>query len=400
MASINNDTNFTNILKNNTIYVDILTDGTAEMTSNTITNLNYPTNPTDIATKKYVLDQSSINIISPIPYSIQYNDGNNNFASSANLTFNSQLNINDKFQINDILLTNNSINGLSNWYNNQSAINKTYLKSMSSSEYINSSDSTQLTISNIYNNILYRTNNSTSSIIQDILPNSTTITTYITQNILPNTFNFVYKYKGNISTLLFAGYNNTFISQGNFLNYFTYVNCLTVPQNTTIDFKCITSGTNVSFNVLNIQTIYTNNQEQITTTGLRTNKFISELTNTKSAFIIYPLVKTDIVSDSAYEYTFSNIKNILITRNMNNNVTDTFEEILVTEPEFELGTGYSKFTIQNISDYSLTLDIASSTNWAVSPAGNPVIPSGKNGYFYVNYGSTCILYVIGIYNRN
>ncbi len=85
---------------------------------------------------------------------------------------------------------------------------------------------------------------------------------------------------------------------------------------------------------------------------------------------------------------------------MNNNVTDTFEEILVTEPEFELGTGYSKFTIQNISDYSLTLDIASSTNWAVSPAGNPVIPSGKNGYFYVNYGSTCILYVIGIYNRN
>jgi hypothetical protein len=271
----------------------------------------------------------------------------------------------------------------------------------------NSANNTQLGFSHIYNNILYRTSTATSGIVQDVLPASEDILDELNSLLVyPTTgytFDFSYRFVGTgASILLFSSTGNTFEPKGNFLNYYGAVDCLTVPINTTVDFKCITGSTNVTFCITNLQTIYANNEQQLTNIGLRTNNFFSTSTGTKSAFIIYPLDKLDVESDSVYQYTFSELKQMLITRNMNNDVSDTFEDasIIVANDDFGLGYGSSKLVIQNISDYTLTLNVTGSTGWTCSPASNPTIETGKNGLFYINYDSTCTLFTVGIFDRN
>jgi hypothetical protein len=412
----NNDTNFTRLLKNEQLQFDSITCGTIEIMNTTISNLNYPVNGTDAATKQYVLDQSSPYFISPIERSIQFNNGINGFASSINLTWStsSTLSIVDTFNVNGITLSNQAITGVSNYYTNDSAVNKSYIPQITYSSLTNAANNTQLTFSQIYNNLLFRTCTATG-IVQDILPDSSTITDELNSLLIyPSSvsnsastsasfaFDFTYKFNGTGSSmLLFSGTGNTFFPKGNFLNYYGPVEVLTVPINTIVSFKCIGASTSFTFCITNLQTLYSNSGQQITDVGVRTDNFFSTFTGTKSSFIIYPLVKTDIVSNSAHEYTFSELKGLFVTRAMENDVTDTFEDAttIITNLEFALGYGSSKFVLQNISDFSLTLDIVSSTGWAVSPASNPVIPSGKNGVFYINYDTTCTLFVIGIYDR-
>jgi hypothetical protein len=408
--SVDNQTNYTRILKNDEFIFNEITDGTATISATTISDVAYPVNNSDIATRQYVLDQSSINIISPIANSIQYNDGADGFASSANLTWSGTtpaLSITDTFVVNDVTLNGQTITNFSNFYTSSSAVNKGYVPVITTSSLSNSANNTQLGFSHIYNNILYRTSTATSGIVQDVLPASEDILDELNSLLVyPTTgytFDFSYRFVGTgASILLFSSTGNTFEPKGNFLNYYGAVDCLTVPINTTVDFKCITGSTNVTFCITNLQTIYANNEQQLTNIGLRTNNFFSTSTGTKSAFIIYPLDKLDVESDSVYQYTFSELKQMLITRNMNNDVSDTFEDasIIVANDDFGLGYGSSKLVIQNISDYTLTLNVTGSTGWTCSPASNPTIETGKNGLFYINYDSTCTLFTVGIFDRN
>ena len=434
---------FVRTMSSTLITSSIFTDGTAILSGGTLSNLNFPTLSTDVATMEYVtsLPITTVNQISLPDRSVQFNNGNVSnpgFAGSVSLTVSTSgsFNVNNRVSIIGtdptllpIVIYNGLINNIVDPINVSDVANKNYVQSITTSDLSNNNTSTTLLPAQIYNNILRRTINVTGFVnIQDILPSTADIITYIGLGSTASTgsttghyttFSFIYNYIGpyNNSVSLFAGINNNIITNGNYLNLNTSLNVITVPVNSVVSFTSILSPTgytsstsptySTNFYINNLQTLYSDNNEQITSNGLRLQNFYSipGKYKTYSSFIILPLSVTTVNSDSPHTYTFSELKGLLVTRNMTVDVTDliTIPATILASSEFTtvLGSGSIKFTIQNISANTLTLDLSSSS-WSGS-GQTPVIGPNKNGFFLIKFNKnsgTCTLYTIGIYNRS
>jgi hypothetical protein len=413
--SVNFDTSYSRIISSNTIESKYISDGFAIMTNGRITNLNSQVDlitqkENDIATKGYIDSLSSDSEIAPAPGKkyygyIQTNGGANLFSASPNLVYSDfgvkTFNIYKQLIIGNIIITDNSIIGMDYPTKSNDAITLNYMNDFIVQDLItNSGNTTQLDGSLIINSILNRTININTGILQDILPEPSSIIGPNTN--ISDTFHFYYFYKGPyLPVYLLAGSDNKIVPMGYQYLFNTLKNSVTVSPNTMLYMSGICTGLNpveITYFVQNLQSFYTENN-QVSDYGLRTSKLISKRSITKSAYMIYSMVPTTSTSLS-YTYTISDVSKILLLRNPPSNSTDTFQSAtdFTNSSLFNLGYGSIKFTIQNISNYVITINSSSGFS------GNFPVEIGpqKTGKFYilVNSASSCTLIKVGIFGRD
>jgi hypothetical protein len=413
MSSVNNTTNYTRILQSSNIRTRELTDGVATLTNGYLSNLNNAVNPLDVATKNdvdsFVPSTGASSILTSVQFKISTITGDN-FGGSNNLTFTGgTLFVNGTLTNNMISMvpsiTGGKIYNLDDPTDPQDAATKNYVENdnINSVSFSTTSASNNLTTDQVVNKILNRTTTVLST-VQDILPNSATIIASMTSQTVGSSFTFVYKYSSSdprFVTLLFNG--NGLFPQGNIYNIYGQTNVVTVESNSMVVFTGVimsnTSGSElVNFYINNLQGSV-NSPAQITPSGLVTPIFNSgQIYSTfNNSLLLYPVVKTSITSQN-YTYSSADVKNLLITRNLTADSTDTFEiaSTFLGNSAFSLGSGTFKFYIQNISSYTITVDASSPVGWSQSPASITIGPESCSGFYvYANTGSTtCKLFEI------
>lgn len=404
--SINLDSNYSRILKTKEIIVDSITDNIATLQGGTLSNLYNPVNPSDVATKYYVDNFVNPGGVSLPIDSIQFSTGSSFIGVDALKYANNTMYINNKLSNGTILITDNVITNVTNPFFETSASNFDYLASTNMTEvaYSTTNDSNLLTVAQVVNKYLTRTVTNSSIIVQDIMPSSATIIESIPNVDNNYSFQFVYNYLGPATSILLYG---SFIPLGNFHDKNIPIPVITVPANTLVYIiGTITDLANdeITYYIKNCQNMYS--EPRITNIGLLTNNFSSfSDTDTLSSFIIYPLIKTEITDVTAHTYTYAEIRNKLIVRSgLTATTTDTFDILstFTSDNIWTLGSGQIKFVIQNISNYDLIVGPGvPPTGWDYNVVYNRIIPSGSNGYYYINYnGSSLYLYTIGIYSRD
>jgi hypothetical protein len=404
--STNLDTNYSRIIKVNNTISDSITDGIATIGDNTVSNLYDPVYSNDAATKNYVdnfVDPGGVSL--PLN-SIQINTGTT-FIGVDSLTFTSSsgLNIYNKFSNGTITITDNVVSGVSDPIDQTGAVTYNYLNknNISLVTFSTTNNSNSLTTGQVINKYLVREITSSSTIIQDLLPTAATVISFLGSGTIDyNSFDFYYYFKGPATSVLLFG---NVIPMGNFNNLNNPVQVLTVPSGTLVHLVGTVIDSDIVYYVRNSQNIYS--EPRITDIGITTNYFNSNHNDsTLASFIIYPVIKTIIDSNTAHTYTYTNVMNKLILRSgLTSNTTDTFQALsgFTTNSAWSLGTGQIKFVIQNLSNFDLSIGDNSSvpTGWSWNTNFTRTIPSGHNGLFYINYnGSVLYLYCIGIMARD
>lgn len=410
--SVNQESNYTRLMKATNIQCTSITDGIATLEGGTISNLFDPETSDQIATKYYTDNFTSSGSGGPIG-SLQINTGASFTGINGIKYTNSSLQIYNKFvtasgTTTNISITDNVLSGLSNPPNDSYAVNNGYVLSsnLSLGTLSTTSASTSLSASEVVNKYLVRTIVNSSSIIQDILPTSASIRSYINTSSTSGSFSFsfVYYYSGTASNVLLFG---NIYPEGNYQYINNPIPVITVTPGSITSFRAnITTSGDVNYYIRSTQIFdYAASGAIIRSVGLSTPNFVSTKAITKNSFIIYPVIPTSVSTVGTHTYTYEEIKNKLIIRSgLTANTEDTFDVMttFIDNSAFSLGSGQIKFTIQNTSLYNLTIGPPTPsvpTGWYYNETFNRTIPPNKNGHFYINYtGSTLILYTIGIYN--
>ncbi len=420
--SVNLNSNFSRILRAKDIITTSITDGVATLEGGTLSNLYNPVIDNGAATKYYVDNFINTGGVSLPLDSIQINTGTS-FIGVNTLKYDTTTGtmlLYNKLDNGTISITDNVITNVSNPILSTDACTYNYFNGTNSNlslvELSTTVESTSLVASQIINKYINRTIVNSGSIIQDILPTSDAIIEELgrNENIVDTnySFRFVYYFSGTANSVLLFG---NIYPYGNFNELNNAIPVLTIPKGTIVDFSASfdsgntiggTSGT-VSYFINNYQYLYS--EPRINSVGIETANFVSNkisLNDKLNAnFIIWPVVSTPIASSTPHTYTYSEIKNKLIVRSgLSGNTIDTFDILstFTNNSAWSLGSGQIKFTIQNISSYDLQVGPnVAPTGWSYNTTFTRTVPSGKNGFFYINYdGTTLYLYTIGIYDRN
>jgi len=411
---VNNDNNTTDVMKVDTLYSNIITDGIATIENGFISNLIEPTNDNQIATKFYVDNSGGGGGATGPVNSLQYNVGGV-FAGSANLTLsniglpNATMNLNGTLTNGTLTMSGSQISGLVNPTNPQEAANKNYVDSSLNSLgviTINIGLPTTYTPAQIYNNIINFTNNNNFFLIcaADSLPTGPDMSAYLGSEFqLGKTWKTIFRAPFTdpsipLQTNAFVRFIAGQPSDGNQIIPITYAYFILFASQTMALFN--NSVAEVTYVVTDVTpgseayqafvTSYYSNVDsdaQITDRGVLTPTMATSGTNGLSTgTVIYPLLQNpSINSSSPVTYSYSNLQKMLIVRTgLTGPTSDTFDNaaIIVTSSDFLMGGGTFKFWIQNPTLFALTL--VPSVGWSFQTGNNPVIPAGHCGVFWVS----------------
>jgi hypothetical protein len=401
-------------MKTGFIITESLTDGFATLSGGHLSNLYEPINDSDCATKYYVdnyIDPTDVSL--PLD-SIQINTGTNFIGVNALKFVNGAvptLFVYNKINNGSISITDNNIYGALNPVEESGLCTYNYFTNTNIKivNYNTTNQSNSLTGAQIINTYLNRTITNSNNIIQDILPTDISIFNSYNSSTSASTsssfsFVFIYNFIGPSEKVLLFG---NIIPYGNFLYSNEALPVITVPKNTLVFLNATYKDGITTYYIKNNQNLYSN--PRINNIGLSTFNFTSYANDLNiklnATFMIWPMIPTEIDSDTSHTYTYSNIKNKLIIRTgLTTDTTDTFDvlSIFTSSGAFSLGSGQIKFVVQNISTYNIQIgpDVTP-TGWSYDTSFNRTIGPNMNGFFYINYtGTTLYLYTIGIYNRN
>jgi len=441
-SSINQASNTSQNLKAFQIQANIInvpynlnstTSGTVIFENGTLTGLITSDNIDDVATKQYTDSVPFPMPGGPIDNSIQMNNGTGLFVGYDSLKWSVSnpptLNLIGSLTNGTIVLNNNLVQNLAEPIAPQSAANKEYVQNTNLAiiDLLTTGSGTTIYLptSQVINTILRRSFSVSSTLNQDILPTAADIIAAIPGAEIGEAFTFIYNYV-NVATTDYAVlvlYGNAasstatastnIIPKGDYFYINTADNNINVYPGTIVEFTATiistTTGSEVvNFYITNYQSLYPNNNQQITQYGLRTDNFFIQNAIFNNAFVIYPLQPTPITYGSSYSYYYSDLQNILILRSgFTENITDELAplpEFLVNSSStaFNMSSGTFKFVIQNLStSSSLTLG-STDLNWTFSSGSARIIPSGYNGLFSatINASGNGTLYTMGILNRS
>jgi hypothetical protein len=372
-----------------TINSDIFTNDIIVMTGSTISGLTLPINDTDAANKEYVDSKYTLSV-STVPYSVQIKFNTSTMTGSPLLTFqNGTLFVDTILKNGPSTLNGPLLTGLYNPTVLDGACTKQYADRFSKKtvSQIASLSSVQYTAAQVVNGIIIRTglnlpvNDSTG--LQDIsirnvdlFPSAQQIFTYLSSlNITATigftfTFNILNKNSNSSVSLIIRPVNETVtFSKTDIVIYGSYqMTARIIVTGTVIPSVFVHIDTNGPVNGTSQSTIY--NKDYTLGTIMRSNYLT-----------VLPAHESIITTSEGYTYTYEDLKGSIMTRTMNNNVSDT---LTVTNELIE--TNYIKFVIKNVSNYVLTL----------LNVGDPIeIPSNKSAMIMYNNDGPIVL---GLYN--
>ena len=399
--SANTLNNYTTDIFTKTTHANTITDTVLTVHDNTIVNVIDPSMPgipgsnNRAVTKSYV--DSSVNNISVPLNSVQRSSGTI-FLGSNGLLYNTGqlgLKIKDKMTYNHgsgTIFSNSILNTSATVIDQQSGSTRDYLfsDSLRSITLSTTEVSNSLSASNVINMSFTRISTAVG-IIQDILPAAENIIALISGPRIGSSFNFYYTYTGVQESILLYG---RIIMQGNFLVYNTPLNVCTVPNNFMYKFRGIVTSLDppiIDYYALGLQPVSENNQ-QISPLGLKTNIFKSSLNVLNDTYIIYPMTQTVISGTGPVTYLVNDIKSMLITRSgLTIDSTDSMPVSITSS--FPIGSGLVSFSVQNVSNYNLVVGSGSETDYVYGP-GSRTIPSSSVGNFELYIDKDTVTYTL------
>jgi hypothetical protein len=400
--------NYTDTLFSKNTLAKTITCGTLEISEGSIKGIVDPSDQTTEGSylrgvsKSYV--DSSVNNISDPYNSIQRSSGTN-FLGSKGLVYSEGIGL----VVSDSIMFGNSgsiypggiINNSAKATDESSGVTRSYLFSgnLKAVKSVTSLPSNNLTVSDVMNTAFTRESSATG-VIQDILPSPTLVIEQISGPKIGSSFDFYYRYVGSEPFIFLYG---PIVIQGNFLTYNTPVDVCTVPTGSIYKFKAVVTSLDpalVVYYAVNNQAFEGSNQ-QIDRKGLKTDIFRHSLNSLNNTLLVFPVVRTIIDEAGPVTYSASAVKGLFITRSgLTSNTTDSMPLSIVDQ--FELGSGLTEFSVQNVSDYSLTVGEGTEAGYSYGP-GTRTVPSKHIGTFklYINKEtSECVLYSVGIGSMN
>jgi hypothetical protein len=389
-ASMNENTNFTRIIKSTTVNSDQMTIGPVVISGTSISGLVNPMDASDIVNKVYTDSSGNTSFPGGPVDSVQISSGTS-FNGYSNFIYNSGL---DAIELTNATYTQNNGTLV---INNQfiSGINKTvdvptlgYYSSNTSIATITkstSSKSTNLAPTDIYNKFITRTSSYTSTDLQDILPNDTSVISYIKNQLNLDSiydgfyFHFFYYYTGNSTRMSLFG---NIIPPGFYnANNTQSINVCTIVSNSVIKFKALIVNSHVYYYIMENFIIYS-------PTFYPNSPIVNTSNFVTSSLLIYANSPIIINDSNSHTYTLDELNHLLIIRDgLTTGTTDTFDTL--SSPV----QGSFRCSIRNSTNYTLTIGAAPS-GWSYSSFS---IPAKNNAYLFFYYnGTTMYLNVISI----
>lgn len=414
-GSTNLKSNYSQILECDKLIFNQITDGISTIGNGTITNLNDPVNPQDIATKNYA--DSKLKIVAEPLHSVQYNK-NDNFAGSVNLTFDKDTStlFSTKTQVgsvDNVIIENGIISNVPEPISFTTIVSKEHVDRYRVMNVYESSVPNETYSANVLiNGIIIKTTGS-----QDALPSALDIV-----NEMKNVYNPV-----NIDASTALPTND---------EDFNICSCECIIKNVSTDPVEITPGTDVNvyphpqtstivihpgytleayiqaradnivnFMVKNLSYIALNENQYNFLTGPRSMYHQAGYISVTDKFT----VDTQIQKFTSQNKSYS-AKDLvgIIHREFEGPKIDTFSDAKLfiqsysyyNSPIYNIfRSGSIEVTIKNTSTTG-SLTLVGNDDWYMDPNSNMVIPAGKTGMFYVYIDTINVsghVYTIGIF---
>jgi hypothetical protein len=389
----NYNDNYSSTLQTNKIFCDMITDGTATLSSGTMSNITWtPIVGSDAITKSYITGTAPEGPLQ----SLQFNS-NGVFGGSSNLIFNNnQLIATCEITDGTLTIVDNTIGSLVNPVSNQQIATKAYVDSFSNkiqvTEILTNAGVTY-TSASVTGAVIVRNSTVVDTTVTDTMPTATSIINHLIDEdisvVIGTPFKFILmntKYgteSNNFNILLNPGTGITFNPTGT----------VYIPQNYVLNSTLLIDNVGTPAITMNINSIGPGSN--YVTKYFYDYGFGTSEPYKISNMLLFPMDENSNETVVNYTYTESDIKNSLIVRNPASNSSDIITNLT--------NVSSGSFVIQNISTNSITLQETGSwifriTTASLIPTGYSIVigPSQNGNFLYQYSGTDSFLTVIGV----